>query len=256
MAHILVTNDDGVSAPGLTVLVAALRPLGEVTVFAPERNWSGGGHVKTLHRPLRAREAHLPDGTPAIISDGAPSDCVALAMLGLVPGKIDLVVSGINGGANLGYDLTYSGTVTAAMEAVINGAPGIAISLCLEEGSDECDYAPAAQFAARVAGLVLQKGLPKGVLLNINVPCEKRARIAGVRITRQGMRVYRDELVRREDPRGSPYYWIGGEPPTGISEEGSDFWAVTNGFISVTPIQLDLTAHDLLDTLRDWPWNI
>jgi 5'-nucleotidase len=254
-AHILVTNDDGVAAPGLTALVAALLPLGRVTVFAPERNWSGGGHVKTLHRPLRARETRLPDGTPAFLSDGAPSDCVALAMLGLVPAKIDLVVSGINAGANLGYDLTYSGTVTAAMEAVINGATGIAVSLCLDDRAADCDYAPAARFAARAAGLVLEKGLPGGILLNINVPCGAPERIAGVRITRQGMRVYRDELVRRADPRGGPYYWIGGEPPTGVSEEGSDFWAVTNGFISITPIQLDLTAHSLLDSLRGWRWN-
>jgi 5'-nucleotidase len=256
LAHILVTNDDGVAAPGLMALVKALRPLGRVTVFAPERNWSGGGHVKTLHRPLRARETRMPDGTPAFLSDGAPSDCVALAMLGLVPGKIDLVVSGINAGANLGYDLTYSGTVTAAMEAVINGAPGIAVSLCLDDRSEDCDYTPAANFAAQAASMVLEKGLPGGILLNINVPCRAPERGAGVRITRQGMRVYRDELVRREDPRGTPYYWIGGEPPTGISEEGSDFWAVTNGFISITPVQLDLTAHNLLDPLRGWTWNI
>lgn len=255
MAHILLTNDDGVAAPGLTALVHALLPLAKVTVFAPNRNWSGGGHVKTLHRPLRARETHLPDGTPAIASDGAPSDCVALAMLGLVPEKIDLVVSGINAGANLGHDLTYSGTVTAAMEAVINGAPGIAVSLCLEDPVTECDYGPAAGFAARASQMVLSHGLPKGILLNINVPCGTKNDPQKVRITRQGLRVYRDELVRREDPRGLPYYWIGGEPPTGVLEEGSDFWAVTNGFISVTPIQLDLTAHDLLSPLRDWSWT-
>jgi 5'-nucleotidase len=256
MAHILVTNDDGVLAPGLLSLVTALRPHGKVTILAPDHNWSGGGHVKTLHRPLRAREVRLPDGTPAITSDGAPSDCVALAMLGLVPGKIDLVVSGINAGANLGHDLTYSGTVTAAMEAVINGAPGIAVSLCLEEPAGECEYGPAAAFAAHAASLVLRHGLPKGILLNINVPCHRGKIPDEVKITRQGLRVYRDELVRREDPRGIPYYWIGGEPPTGVSEEGSDFWAVTNGFISVTPIQLDLTAHDLIKPLQDWSWNV
>jgi 5'-nucleotidase len=256
MGHILVTNDDGITAPGLAALVKALRPVGKVTILAPNHNWSGGGHVKTLHRPLRAREARLPDGTPALTSDGAPSDCVALAMLGLVPEKIDLVVSGINAGANLGHDLTYSGTVTAAMEAVINGAPGIAVSLALEDPAAECEYELAASVAARAAALVLQIGLPKGILLNINVPCRPGAAPAGVKITRQGLRVYRDELVRREDPRGIPYYWIGGEPPTGVEEEGSDFSAVMNGFISITPIQLDLTAHDQIAALKEWPWQV
>jgi 5'-nucleotidase len=255
MAHILVTNDDGPAAPGLSALVKSLRTVGSVTVLIPERNWSGGGHVKTLHKPLRAREINLPDGTPAIVSDGAPSDCVALAILGLVPEKIDLVVSGINAGANLGYDLTYSGTVTAAMEAVINDTPGIAVSLSLDDPTQPCDFQPAAGFAARVARMVLENGLPKGNLLNVNVPCLPANEIKGVKITRQGLRVYRDALVRREDPRGIPYYWIGGEPPTGIPEEGSDFWAVSKGFISVTPIQLDLTAKTMLDQLSSWMWN-
>jgi 5'-nucleotidase len=255
MTHILITNDDGVNAPGLIALVRELRELGKVTVCVPDQNWSAGGHVKTLHKPLRAWDSRLADGTAVTVSSGAPSDCVALAMLGLVPGRIDLVVSGINAGANLGYDLTYSGTVTAAMEAVINGTRGIAISLCTPEPEKECDYAPAARFALRAGKNILVKNFPAGILLNINVPCLPDDKIRGVRITRQGLRVYRDELVTRMDPRGKPYYWIGGGPPTGVPGEDSDFGAVSEGFVSVTPVQLDLTAYVMMENLRGWNWS-
>jgi 5'-nucleotidase len=255
MTHILVTNDDGLHAPALPVLVEALRSIGDVTVCVPEHNWSAGGHVKTLHKPLRARAAKLADGSPAIVSNGAPSDCVALAMLGLVPIAVDIVVSGINAGPNLGYDLTYSGTVTAAMEAVINGAPGIAVSLCALESAEGCSYVPAANFTARAVETVLREKLPPGILLNVNIPCLPEDMLRGIRITKQGLRVYRDELVRRTDPRGKPYYWIGGGPPGGALEEDSDFWAVANGFISITPVQLDLTAYDYMKTFRDWEWG-
>lgn len=256
MAHILVTNDDGINSPGLSTLAHALEPLGRVTVLAPDHNWSTSGHVKTLHKPLRARLTQLPDGTPAYSSDGAPSDCVALALLGLIPEKVDLCVSGINAGANLGNDVTYSGTVTAAMEAVISGVPGIAVSLDLPEDQVEpCDFSPSGKIAARVARLVMEHGLPPDSLLNVNVPSLAYDELRGVVVTRLGLRVYRDELVRRLDPRGKPYYWIGGPPPTGISEEGSDFWAVTQGYVSVTPIHLDLTDHDSIALLNDWKWE-
>jgi 5'-nucleotidase len=256
VAHILVTNDDGINSPGLSTLAHALEPLGRVTVLAPDHNWSTSGHVKTLHKPLRARLTQLPDGTPAYSSDGAPSDCVALALLGLIPEKVDLCVSGINAGANLGNDVTYSGTVTAAMEAVISGVPGIAVSLDLPEDQVEpCDFSPSGKIAARVARLVMEHGLPPDSLLNVNVPSLAYDELRGVVVTRLGLRVYRDELVRRLDPRGKPYYWIGGPPPTGISEEGSDFWAVTQGYVSVTPIHLDLTDHDSIALLNDWKWE-
>jgi 5'/3'-nucleotidase len=256
MTHILVTNDDGITSPGLLALAHALTPLGTVSVLAPDHNWSASGHVKTLHKPLRVRHVHLEDGTPALSSDGAPSDCVALAMLGIIPEKIDLLVSGINAGMNVGHDLTYSGTVTAAMEAVIFGVPAVAVSLDLPEDQTEpCDYTPAARMAERVARQVLAHGLPKDTLLNLNVPCLPYEKIRGVHITRQGLRVYRDELVRRLDPRGKPYYWIGGPPPTGVSEEGSDFWALSQGYASVTPVHLDLTAHEFMDALAKWKWE-
>src|SRR5512145_406760 len=158
--HILVTNDDGVSAPGLLALVQEMRRLGKVSILAPDHNWSGGGHVKTLDRALRVREVRLADGTQAFASDGAPSDCVALATLGYFKEPIDLVVSGINAGANLGHDVTYSGTVTAAMEAVIAGIPGIAVSLeMLDNHVGEIDYGPAARAASKVVRQVIENGL-------------------------------------------------------------------------------------------------
>jgi len=251
--HILVTNDDGVYAPGLLALATAMRGIGRVTVFAPDRNWSASGHVKTLHRPLRVKAVQLADGTPAYATDGAPSDCVALALLGYLPDPVDLVISGINPNANLGHDVTYSGTVTAAMEAAIWELPGIAVSLDLpEDRPAEVDYGPAAETACQVAEKVLERGLPKGVLLNVNVPYRPDGAIRGLRITRQGLRVYRDSLVRREDPRGQPYYWIGGEAPTGVPEDGTDFGALDQGYASITPLQLDLTAYRAMETLQAW----
>jgi 5'-nucleotidase len=262
--HILVTNDDGVQAPGLLALAQELRTLGKVTVFAPDHNWSASGHVKTMDRPLRAREVILADGTTALATDGAPSDSVALALLGVVKEKIDLVVSGINPHENIGHDVTYSGTVTAAMEAVIGGVPGIAISLNSPEefrdspgfsmGHGVLDYDTAASVARRVVENVMAEKLPEGVLLNVNVPYLKEDELKGFMITRQGLRVYRDALDARKDPRGKPYYWIGGEFPIGILEEGTDYGAIKAGYVSITPLQLDLTARAAMEVMKKWKW--
>jgi 5'-nucleotidase len=253
--HILVTNDDGYLAPGLLALAQSMRNLGQVTVLAPDHNWSASGHVKTLDRPIRVKEAQLLDGTPALTSDGAPSDCVALAILGLLPEKIDMVVSGINSNANLGHDVTYSGTVTAAMEAAISGLPAISVSLDAPEyHSGPLDYGPAARIAQQVAAAVIRYGLPKDTLLNVNVPYLPADQIRGFRLTRQGLRVYRDQLVSRRDPRGRPYYWIGGEAPTGVPEDGTDFGALADGAVSITPLHLDLTNYEALQSLRAWSW--
>lgn len=253
--HILVTNDDGVQAPGLLALAQEMRRLGKVTVFAPDKNWSASGHVKTMERPLRVRETTLADGSSAFMSDGAPSDCVALPMLGLVKEKIDLVVSGINPHANIGHDVTYSGTVTAAMEAAIWGVKGIAVSLDSPDNhSGPLDYSTSAIVARHVAEKVLLDGLPDGVLLNVNVPYLLEDDLAGYMVTRQGLRVYRDALDQRTDPRGRPYYWIGGEAPTGVDEPGTDFGALQAGYVSITPLQLDLTSRDAMETLENWRW--
>lgn len=253
--HILVTNDDGIHAPGLLALADALSSVGSVSVIAPDRNWSASGHVKTLHRPLRVEETHLANGLPALMTDGAPSDAVALGLMGLVATPVHLVVAGINSGANVGHDLTYSGTVTAAMEGVIGGVPAFAVSLDVHSSSAPSDYGVAAAFAAYLARLILDRGLPPGILLNVNVPAGPPANIHGVKVTRMGIRIYRDTLVARKDPSGRPYYWIGGDSPTGVFEEGTDFAALTQGFISVTPVQMDFTAYGLLGALESWPWE-
>ncbi len=255
--HILVTNDDGVQAPGLLALAQEMRRIGQVVVFAPDHNWSASGHVKTMDRPLRVREVHLADGTAAYSSDGAPSDCVAMPLMGFLPEKFDVVVSGINPNANVGHDVTYSGTVTAAMEAVITGGiPGIAVSVDGAGVRDgQIDYLPAARAARQAVSKVFAEGLPPGVLLNINVPHLPEEQLKGWSVTRQGMRVYLDKLEKRIDPRGHPYYWIGGESPTGIIEEGTDFGALKSGYVSITPLQLDLTARDALAALKQWVWR-
>lgn len=253
MMNILVTNDDGVAAPGLLALAQAVRPLGNITVLAPDRNWSGSGHVKTLDRPLRVKETRLADGSPAWASDGAPSDCVALALLGFFEHKFDLVVSGVNPMPNLGHDVTYSGTVTAAMEAVIWGIPGIAFSLdSVENGLTITDFELAGSVAQQVVETWQERGLPAGILLNVNIPMLPADQLKGFRVTRQGLRVYRDRLDRRVDPRGRPYYWIGGDSPTGISEVGSDIGALADGYVSITPLQLDLTAYPAMPGIGNW----
>jgi 5'-nucleotidase len=254
--QILVTNDDGVLAPGLLALTQEMRKLGNVTILAPDRNWSGGGHVKTLDRALRLREFRLEDGSQAFASDGAPSDCVSLAMLGYFKQKFDLVVSGINVGANLGHDVTYSGTVTAAMEAVIAGVPGVAVSLEVPEGHvGLIDFCPAARAASIAVQNVIAHGLPADTLLNVNVPALTTEEIKGFRVTRQGLRVYHSRLDERTDPRGRPYYWIGGDAPTGLPESGSDVGALSEGYVSITPLHLDLTAYRAISDLNTWEWR-
>lgn len=251
----MVTNDDGVTAPGLLTLVQEMRKLATVSVLAPDRNWSASGHVKTMHRPLRVKETQLADGSPAWASDGAPSDCVALGLLGFIAEKIDLVVSGINPNANIGHDVTYSGTVTAAMEAAIGGVPGIAYSLHVPvEAQAAVDYGPAARVANRIVATLEREGFTPDLLLNVNIPYLPDDKIKGILVTRQGLRVYRDRLDRRVDPRGKPYYWIGGDSPTAIPDEGTDYGALERGYVSVTPLHLDLTDFHSMDALMNIRW--
>ncbi|OGO60904.1 MAG: 5'/3'-nucleotidase SurE [Chloroflexi bacterium RBG_19FT_COMBO_49_13] len=253
--HILVTNDDGIFAPGLLALVEEMRRLGKVSVLAPDHNWSASGHVKTMHRPLRVKETLLADGSSAWASDGAPSDCVALGLLGFFSEKIDLVVSGINPNANIGHDVTYSGTVTAAMEASIGGVAGMAFSLhAPEDFQGELDFLPAAKIAYRIVAAAAKNGNFLNLLLNVNIPYLPEEEVKGFLITRQGLRVYRDRLDRRLDPRGRPYYWIGGEAPTAIPDEGTDFGALEQGFVSITPLHLDLTDFPAMNTIREINW--
>ncbi|GAB4555181.1 MAG: 5'/3'-nucleotidase SurE [Anaerolineae bacterium] len=249
--NILVSNDDGIFAPGLLALATTMREFGRVTVIAPEENQSANGHRKTLTKPLRVTSVKLADGIEAYSTDGAPADCVAIALIGLLGTQIDLVVSGINRGANLGQDLTYSGTLAAAFEGTIHGKKSIAFSL--DNRSLEADYSAAAEIARRVVRVALKQTLPPMTLLSVNIPGVPLDQIKGIQITRQGTRIYHDELVTRLDPENRPYYWIGGKAPTGdVTDEGSDVWAVHNGYVSITPVHLDMTAYNMMDNLKSW----
>lgn len=251
MPHILLTNDDGYQAPALLALARALNQIGRVTVFAPDHNWSAAGHTKTMHKPLRITQTELADGTPLYVTTGTPSDCVGLALLGMIPEAPDLVISGINHGSNLGHDVTYSGTVAAALEGAVSGLPAIAASQELAPDYQP-DYAFAAGIVARLAAHTLAHGLLPNSLLNVNFPALPADQVRGIQITRLGRRIYRDVLIRRLDPQGRPYYWIGGDPPGGEPVMGTDIGALAQGYISVTPLNLDMTDQAQLARLREW----
>jgi 5'-nucleotidase len=247
---ILLSNDDGLTSPGLAALADAVADLDDIWVVAPDRDQSAVSHSVTLHRPLRIKE----HGPRRFSVDGTPTDCINLAINGILPERPRLVLSGINLGANLGDDVTYSGTVSAAMEGTLLGSPAIAFSLVAER---EFDFEGAARFARQIAARVLAKGLPPDTLLNVNVPNGPESAITGVSWTRQGKRRYRDAVVEKVDPRGRKYYWIGGEALDFVEAEGTDFSAVHAGRISVTPLHLDLTNHASLSQLEAfnlrWP---
>lgn len=248
---ILVSNDDGVHSEGIIALAKAVEGLGEVVVVAPDRERSAVSHSLTLHRPLRAEQL----GPCRWAIDGTPTDCVNLAINGILERRPALVVSGINKGANLGDDVTYSGTVSAAMEGTLLGVPSLAVSLL---GRGAFRFEQAAAFAGRLAAWILERGLPPDTLLNVNVPAlDDGQAVRGFALTRMGRRRYGDAIVEKVDPRGKKYYWIGGEELEFVEEEGTDYHAVSQRLISVTPIHLDLTNYKSFDALKTlsfaWP---
>ena len=246
---ILLSNDDGIQSEGLTALEKSLAQLGEIYTVAPDRAQSSMSHALTLHRPLRVHEL-----SPRRMSvDGTPVDCVKLALTGLLPVKPDLVVSGINKGPNLGDDIIYSGTVSAAIEGTLLGIPAIAVSLVTFENFD---FDAAAEFTATLIERIQQPGIPTGTLLNVNVPNLAKQQLKGWKLTRMGKRHYSENIVERVDPRGGKYYWIGGDDLGFAHDDGTDCVAVHEGFVSVTPLQVDLTDHKLLNEapLRHFPW--
>jgi len=238
---ILVTNDDGVYAPGLLALAKALSSLGEVEVVAPSQGQSGAGHGITFLEPLTADQVTIAAERRAWSVSGTPADCVKLGLQELLPDRPDLVVSGINAGANRGVDVLYSGTVAAAAEAALNGIPAVAVSL---EKSDGFDFESAAGWALKVLSPILEGGIPRGQVLNINVPAASRGAARGIRLVPQSLSAWEDGYDRRQDPRGRDYYWLTADEPVSDPRNPSDSGALADGWVTVTPLQFDLTAHE------------
>lgn len=250
--RVLLVNDDGVYSRGIQALRAILeeRTDWEVYVVAPDRQRSASGHAITLHKPLYLDPVDIPGArSPVYAVNGTPADCTKLGLLAVLPGPCDLVISGINRGGNLGFDVLYSGTVSAAIEGVIMGVPAIAVSLA---AWDDPDYGPAAAFTAHLAAMVAKKGLPRGVLLNVNVPPLPTTQMAGVALTVLSRRSYHDRFEKRVDPRGRPYYWLAGEPVEEPPSVETDVGAVRAGYVSITPLQLQLTDRRTLAHLEGW----
>ena len=247
MKHILLTNDDGIHAPGLQLLFQQSRELGRITIIAPEHDSSAASHALTMNRPLRVRE--IAENVYAV--NGTPTDCITIGIGKILPQKPDLVISGINPGPNLGDDVSYSGTVSAAIESTMLGIPAIAVSLAAE--SDPLHYETAADFSIRLAQIILAKGLPRDTLLNVNVPNTPADRIEGVLFTRRGRRLYEDAIKETHDPWGRKHYWIGGGTPSFDAGEDTDSAAISVNKVSITPMHLDPTNYEALKLLRkEW----
>ncbi len=242
--RILITNDDGIHSEGITALENALREIGDVFIVAPESEMSGASHSLTLSRPLRIRQIDERHWTV----DGTPTDCVTFALNRILPPeqRPHLCASGINHGANLGDDATYSGTVAGALESTILGVPGLAFSLV---ASRNYDFTESARIAKEMVAKSLKEGLPEGTLLNINVP---KKEIKGIRVTKQGFKDARPIISEHTDPRGKLYYWIGEERSGFHAEGGTDFEAIDEGYVSVTPMRSDLTNHQAIELLKSW----
>jgi 5'-nucleotidase len=245
MLKILISNDDGYLAPGLVCLVRTFEKIARVTVVAPDRDRSGASNSLTLDSPIRATVSE----NGFIRVNGTPTDCVHLAITGLLDEEPDMVISGINGGANLGDDVIYSGTVAAAVEGRFLGYPAIAVSLV---GKKPMHYETAAQAVERIVEKIRRDPLPREMILNVNVPDVPADRLAGFKVTRLGYRHKAEPVVKATDPRGLPIYWIGAAGPEQDAGPGTDFHAVRHGFVSITPLQVDLTRHSSLDILRQW----
>ena len=242
-AIILVTNDDGVHSHGIIALFKAMKELGDVYIVAPDRERSAVGHALTLHRPLKAEE--IREHVYAV--NGMPTDCVAIGVNKILPEKPSLIVSGINKGGNVGDDITYSGTVSAAIEGTIMGIPSFAVSIV---GGKNFHFDTAAYYSLEVARYILEKSLPYDTLLNVNLPNVKKEDIAGIKFTRQGKRIYDNAIQEILDPRGEKHFWIGGGTPYWENGEDTDIHAVQQGYVSITPIHLDLTNYDALGFLK------
>lgn len=248
--QILLTNDDGIHARGIQALREELAGLGKVTVIAPDRERSASGHGITVHKPLRVETVCFSNGDTGWEVTGTPADCVKLAVENLLDGHLpDLIVSGINAGENLGTDVLYSGTVSAAIEGTMAGFPSMAVSLT---GGEQSDFRFAARFTAGLCRRLLLEGLEAETLLNVNIPDLPAAEIKGVQVTKLGTRRYNNSVHKRQDPRGKYYYWLAGEVEDVNREPGTDLAAIAEHLISVTPIHFDLTNYRIIDKVQSW----
>ena len=253
---ILVTNDDGITAPGLRALVRYMSEIGDVVVVAPDSPQSGMGHAITLDNTLYVQKVRLYDNqgaSAAYSSSGTPADCVKLALQEILDRRPDICVSGINHGSNSSINVIYSGTMSAAIEAGIEGIPAIGFSLC--DYSWEADFGPAAESVKKIVREALDKGIPNGVVLNVNIPNTENGEIKGIKVCRQARANWREKFDKRTNPMGKDYYWLTGEFELMDRGEDTDEWAIANDFISVVPTQFDLTAHHVIHDLNTWILN-
>jgi 5'-nucleotidase len=251
---ILITNDDGIAAEGIKALAQSLKSIARVVVVAPERERSAVGHAITMHKPLRAkRVTYYGDGIHAWSVNGTPSDCVKLGIEVLAKERPDLVFSGINRGPNLGTDVLYSGTVSAAIEAVMMGVPSAALSLASYEYGD---YSSASKFAVSLALNMFKEGIPEDTLLNVNIPGVSEGKINGVRITKLGSRRYKNSFQARLDPHGQEYYWMSGEAVDENNDSDCDINLISENYITITPIHFELTRFNYIEILKGWHFDI
>lgn len=250
---ILITNDDGVMAPGIRALVKFMLELGEVVVVAPDKPQSGMGHAVTIVNPIRLEKITVDGGHDEYSCSGTPVDCVKLAVNKVLKRKPDLLVSGINHGSNSSVNVIYSGTMSAAIEGAMEDIPSIGFSLL--DYSFDADFMSGKPFIQHIALTVLQKGLPSGICLNVNIPAVKEKDIKGIRVCRQARANWEEEFDHRKDPRGKDYFWLTGRFAVHENSNETDEWALENKFVSVVPIQFDFTAHDLIPELQKWKFN-
>lgn len=250
--RILLTNDDGIYAAGIGAIKKRLEGLGSVVLVAPDIEQSGVSHSITWAHPLRVREVHINGEFFGYAVSGSPADCVKMAVMEIMKGTPELIVSGINLGANAGIHVLYSGTVAASIEGAILGIPSVAVSIDIS-GYPDLDYA--AEVSRDIINQVLKHGLPRGTLLNVNIPSVRKKEVKGIKITRQYTHGFEESVDRRKDPGGRTYYWLVGGIETTIEESGTDIQAIREGYISITPLRYDLTDHGLLEGLRQWDWG-
>jgi 5'-nucleotidase len=251
---ILISNDDGITAPGIRALVDAMKPIGEIVIVAPDSPQSGMGHAVTISKPLRLEKTNIYGDILAYQCSGTPADCVKLAVDKVLHRKPDLLVSGINHGSNSSINVIYSGTMSAAMEGAIEGIPSVGYSLC--NYAYDADFSLAAQVAQRIAKNIIQNGLPQGTLLNVNIPNVSYQDFKGMKVCRQAIAKWEEDFDERHDPNGRKYYWLTGKFINMDKGIDTDEWALANGFASVVPVHFDLTAHHAMQTLNTWELSI